>query len=104
VIFKPLLCMKVLLRTLLFRREPGYAANASYSLDLLKDKATLTAIVSDIFNSRMRKVYSYYGSFNSYGEMQWQKRQFNLNFTYRFNQKKKQVKPQQENGGGEEMI
>jgi len=86
------------------RREPGYAANASYSLDLLKNKATLTAIVSDIFNSKMRKVYSYHGSFNSYGEMQWQKRQFNLNFTYRFNQKKKQVKPQQENGGGEEMI
>lgn len=87
------------------RREASYAANAAYSIDVFKDNGTLSFNVSDIFNTRFREVYNYYDSFNSYAKMQWQPRQFNLNFTYRFNQKKKQTRQQQENaGGGEDMI
>lgn len=87
------------------RREASYSANAAYSIDVLKDNGTISFNVSDIFNTRYREAYTYYDNFDSHAKMQWQPRQFNLNFTYRFNQKKKQTRPQQENnGGGEEMM
>lgn len=66
-----------------------FAANTALSKDILKDKATLSLNVNDIFNSRIRKNETYIpGSINSYGEMQFRSRQVMLSFTYRFNKSK----------------
>ncbi len=81
-------------------------ANVAFSKDLLKDKATLSFNVSDIFNSSKMIRQFNLPTLNSYSEMQRRVRQVNLTFTYRFNKQKnereKQKRPQ-ENGGGEEF-
>lgn len=90
-----------------------FGMNTSFSKDILKDKATVAFNVSDIFNSRIMKSYTYLEntttmeSQTSYGEMQFRRRQFNLSFTYRFNKKKTDRDKNapknggDENGGGE---
>ena len=87
-----------------FTRKGIFSANAAYSIDLLKDKATLSLNVRDIFNSRYREMYAAYGDFSSYSKFQWRKRQFMLNFTYRFKQKKKMQRPDREGGNEDEMM
>ncbi|TEB40562.1 hypothetical protein D0809_29980, partial [Flavobacterium circumlabens] len=70
-------------------------------------KATIAFNVSDIFNSRKMKSYTYLDEVNSYSEFQFRKRQFNLSFTYRFNKAKnerdKNAAPKEggNEGGGE---
>jgi outer membrane receptor for ferrienterochelin and colicins len=80
-----------------------FAANLAFSKDIMKDKGTLSFNVSDVFNSRKRIMETNLpGILNSYSEMQWRVRQFNLSFTYRFNkpknEKEKPKKNQNENG------
>lgn len=87
-------------------RDGIFSANLAFSKDLLKDNGTMVLNISDVFNSRKRKGYSYTPNSSTYGEMQWRQRQVSLSFVYRFNQKKnqKQSRPQQNNefeGGGE---
>lgn len=65
-----------------------FGMNTSFSKDILKEKATVAFNISDIFNSRIMKSYTYLENQSSYGEMQFRKRQFNLSFTYRFNKPK----------------
>ncbi|MEN2398663.1 outer membrane beta-barrel family protein [Flavobacterium sp. MC2016-06] len=65
-----------------------FGMNTSLSKDVLKDKATIAFNISDVFNSRIMKSYTYLENQTSYGEMQFRKRQFNLSFTYRFNKAK----------------
>lgn len=65
-----------------------FGTNIALSKDILKDKATIAFNVSDLFNSRIMKNYTYLDNANSYSEMQFRKRQFNLSFTYRMNKKK----------------
>lgn len=91
-------------------REGMFITNLAFSKDILKDKASLVLNVSDLFNSRKRQSTTFYGGREnpttvSYGEFQWRERQISLSFTYRFNQKKKQERPQGggEDGGGEEF-
>lgn len=87
------------------KREGGLYSNAAFSVDVLKDNGTLSLNVSDLFNTRYRQMYSYYDNFSSFMKMQWGKRQINLNFTYRFNQKKKQARPQRDdNSGGDDIM
>ena len=86
-----------------------FAMNTAFSKDILKDKATIAFNISDIFNSRIMRSYTYLTNDNtlesqkSYSEMQFRKRQFNLSFTYRFNKAKnereKNAMPKNENGG-----
>jgi outer membrane receptor protein involved in Fe transport len=82
-----------------------FSMNTAFSKDLLKDKATLAFNISDIFNSRKMRSYTYLDNQTSYGEMQFRKRQFNLSFTYRFNkgkndkEKQQPKKTQDENNG-----
>ncbi|MFQ6600092.1 TonB-dependent receptor domain-containing protein [Flavobacterium sp. C3NV] len=86
-----------------------FAMNTAFSKDVLKDKATIAFNISDIFNSRIMKSYTYLQndttleSQTSYGEMQFRKRQFNLSFTYRFNKPKnereKNGAPKNDGGG-----
>lgn len=77
--------------------------NTAFSKDVLKDKATIAFNISDIFNSRIMKSYTYLENQTSYSEMQFRKRQFNLSFTYRFNKAKnereKNAMPKNEGGG-----
>ncbi|CAL2084073.1 outer membrane beta-barrel family protein [Tenacibaculum sp. 190524A05c] len=88
-------------------REGIFVANLAFSKDLFNDKATLVFNVSDLFNSRRRESTTFFGgrenpSTISEGDFQWRERQISLNFTYRFNQKKKRERPQREyDGGGE---
>ncbi|MDR0228087.1 MAG: TonB-dependent receptor family protein [Flavobacteriaceae bacterium] len=78
------------------------SANLSLSKDIIKDKATLTFNVSDVFNSRIREMDLTLPQSISHSEMQWRGRQVNLSFTYRFNQKKND-KQRSKGGNGEEM-
>ena len=88
------------------RNMDNFSMNLAFSKDVLKDKATVSLNVSDVFNSRKRKLYTYLpGVVDSYGEMQWRERQITLSFTYRFNVQKneREKKPrgnnQQDDGG-----
>ena len=82
-----------------------FGMNTAFSKDVLKDKATIAFNISDIFNSRIMRSYTYLDNQSSYSEMQFRKRQFNLSFTYRFNkpkgEKEKNQQPRNEEGGGE---
>lgn len=84
-----------------------FVANLAFSKDLFKDKATIVFNVSDLLNSRKRESTTYFGgrenpSTVSVGDFQWRERQISLNFTYRFNQKKKKEStPRVYDGGGE---
>lgn len=76
-------------------------ANVAFSKDILKDKATITLNVQDVFNSRKRISETELLTQNTYSEMQWRERQISLSFTYRFNKQKERERPQR--GGNGEM-
>jgi len=82
-----------------------FGMNTAFSKDVLKDKATIAFNISDIFNTRKMRSYTYLENQTSYSEMQFRKRQFNLSFTYRFNkpkgEKEKNQQPRNDDGGGE---
>ena len=88
-------------------RSVGVAsANLGFSKDLLKDKATLSLNVQDVFNSRKRIFETYIpGVLNSYTELQWRKRQITLSFTYRFNKQKndREKQPKREDNGNDDF-
>ncbi len=87
------------------KRKGMVNVNLAFSKDILKEKGTLALNVSDLFNTRKRESTDISPTTISENEFQWRKRQVMLNFTYRFNQKKKMERPQrEENGGGEEGI
>ncbi len=70
--------------------KPITVINLALSKDLFKDKATLSLNASDLLNSRKRRSTTSIAGFSStYSEFQWRERQVRLNFTYRFNQKKR---------------
>lgn len=81
------------------------AANLALSKDILKDKATISLNINDVFNSRKRIMQTNLPTLNSYSEMQFRERQINLSFTYRFNKQKsdreKQPKREGEGEGGD---
>lgn len=81
-----------------------FSTNIALSKDVFSEKGSLVFNVSDLFNSRKWRSTNFNPnkenptSINSQ-ESQWRVRQISLNFTYRFNQKKKQVR---ERRGGED--
>lgn len=89
-------------------RKGMFVTNLAFSKDILNDKASLVLNISDLFNSRKRELLTYNEDRvnpESITELafQWRVRQINLNFTYRFNQKKKREKRERnyDGGGGE---
>jgi len=80
-----------------------FGMNTAFSKDVMKDKGTIAFNISDIFNSRKMRSYTYLDNVNSYSEFQFRKRQFNLSFTYRFNKPKgeRDKNAQPKNDGGE---
>ena len=78
--------------------------NLAFSKDFLKDKASLSLNISDVFNSRKRIMETEIPNVvSSYSEMQWRERQVMLTFTYRFNKQKNERdrQPRREDNGGE---
>lgn len=80
-----------------------FGMNTAFSKDVMKDKGTIAFNISDVFNSRKMRSYTYLDDVNSYSEFQFRKRQFNLSFTYRFNKPKserdKNAQPRNDGGG-----
>ena len=72
------------------RREGIFSMNLAMSKDLFNEKASINLNVRDVFNSRKRQQTTFVdGVFEQFSEFQWRERQITINFTYRFNQKKK---------------
>lgn len=87
------------------KREGMISVNLAFSKDIFKEKGTISLNVSDLLNSRKRESTSFTETTISHGEFQWRERQIRLNFTYRFNQKKKRERPQRDqNGGGDDEM
>lgn len=73
------------------------------SKDLFNENATISMNVSDLFNSRRSQREVITPTFISTNEFQWRERQINLVFTYRFNQKKREQRQGQREGGDFEI-
>lgn len=86
------------------KRLSSTAVNLAFSKDLLKDKATISLNVQDLFNSRKHRMDLDLEQSKSYSEMQWRERTINLSFTYRFNQSKSdRMKNQKRQNSPEDM-
>jgi hypothetical protein len=77
------------------------SVDLAFSKDIMNDNGTIGFNVSDLLNSRKRKSLTDTQTFSSYSEFQWRERQFNVSFTYRFNQKKQRQRSDR-NGGGDD--
>ncbi len=86
------------------RSEGMFIANMAFSKDILKGDATLSLNVSDLFNTRKRRMETLTDTFYSESETQWRERQIRLTFMYRFKQKKKRQRQGFDNGGGDDEI
>ncbi|WP_242009140.1 outer membrane beta-barrel family protein [Robertkochia solimangrovi] len=71
------------------KTEGMFSVDMAFAKDILKDNATITLNVSDLFNSRKRQSFTQNPNSSSDSEFQWRVRQVNLSFVYRFNQSKR---------------
>ena len=72
------------------KREGRFSTNMAFSKDLFDEKASLSFSINDLFNTQRRNLESTTPTFYSDSYFRWRVRSYNLSFTYRFNQKKKQ--------------
>ncbi len=77
------------------------STNLAFSKDVVKDKATISLNVSDLFNSRKRRSETRTENVFTYSEFQWRQRQITLSFLYRFNQQQNQRSRNGQRGGGD---
>lgn len=88
------------------RNRANSSMNLALSKDILKDKATISVNVNDVFNSRKRISDVDLPTVNSFSAMQWRQRQITATFTYRFNKQKnereKQPKRMNDDGGAQD--
>lgn len=101
---------KIDFQTNLFYMGPSKNAQSSYkgmlstdlafSKDVFKDKASISLNVSDLFNSRKRRMDTRTENVDTYSEFQFRQRQINLSFLYRFNQQKNQRENGRRGQGG----
>ncbi len=82
------------------RNKGILSTNLAFSKDLIKDKATLSLNVSDLFNSRKRRSETRTDNVFTDSEFQFRQRQVTLSFLYRFNQQQNQRGRRDRNGGG----
>ncbi len=80
-----------------------FSMDLAFSKEVLKDRATVSLNVRDVFNSRIRKQSTTTPTFNRYSENQWRVRQVTLSLMYRFNQQKKQQREREKGQGGDDM-
>lgn len=81
------------------KRKGMFSTDVAFSKDLLDDRASIAFNVSDVFNTRKRSMDSFTETFNSTSEFQWRERSYNISFTYRFNQQKKQQRMDRNSNG-----
>ena len=104
---------KIDFQTNLFYRGPSENAqsknksilstNMAFSKDIVKDKATLSLNISDLFNTRKRRSETRTDNVYTYSEFQWRQRSIRLSFLYRFNEPQSQRNRNGErNGGGDD--
>ncbi len=72
------------------RTRSTFDVNLAFSKDIIKDKASVSLNVQDLFNSRKRMIETNLSTSSGYTEMQWRERTINFSFTYRFNESKKE--------------
>lgn len=88
-------------------RKGNYSVDFAMNKDLFNDNATLTFSIRDVLNSRAFEFSTFRDDFISENYFRWGVRTFNLAFTYRFNQKKRDRERQRQQsydddmGGGE---
>ncbi|MBK8565125.1 MAG: TonB-dependent receptor [Saprospiraceae bacterium] len=70
-------------------RKPLAYLDLALSQDLLKNNATITLNVSDVFNSRRHRHVTEGATFYTYNDGQSRTRQINLTFSYRLHQQKR---------------
>ena len=76
------------------------STNLGFSKDVIKDKASLSLNVSDLFNTRKRRKEATTLNVETYSEFQRRERQITLSFRYRFNQKQNQQQRERGNREG----
>ena len=73
-----------------------FVMSLGFSKDVLKDKASVSFNISDVFNTRLMRMETLIpGVIDSYSERQRNVRQFTLAFTYRLNKSKNEREKQQ---------
>jgi len=77
------------------------SVNLAFSKDILKDNATISLNVRDLFNSRFRDQFTTGPNFTRESQFQWRERQITATFIYRFNQNKKRGGERNDDGDGE---
>ncbi len=82
--------------TAISKSEGDFSIDLAFSKELFEDKASLTLNVSDLLDQRGWRTETFNETFYNNSEWRWRRRSFNLNFTYRFNQKKNQYRRQQQ--------
>jgi outer membrane receptor protein involved in Fe transport len=85
------------------KTESITSVNMAFSKDILKDNATISLNVRDLFNSRIRDRFTVAPTFSRQSSFQWREPQVTATFIYRFNQNKKRGGDREEygEGGGE---
>lgn len=83
------------------KREGMFSTDMAFSKDVFDDRASIAFNVSDLFNTRKRAMESFTPDYNSASEFQWRPRSYNISFTYRFNQQKRQQRNMERGNGGE---
>ena len=103
---------KIDFQTNLFYRGPSENAqsrnkgilstNMAFSKDIVKDKATLSLNIRDLFNTRKRRSETRTDNVYTYSEFQWRQRSIILSFLYRFNEPQSQRNRNGERNGGDD--
>ncbi|MGB5666334.1 MAG: TonB-dependent receptor [Maribacter sp.] len=103
---------KIDFQTNLFYRGPSENAqsknksilstNMAFSKDIVKDKATLSLNIRDLFNTRKRRSETRTDNVYTYSEFQWRQRSITLSFLYRFNEPQRQRNRNGERNGGDD--
>ncbi len=81
------------------RRKSYYSVDMAVNKEIFNGKGTITASVSDLFNTRKWRSETFGKTFATMSEFQWRARQFMLTLNYRLNQKSKQR--EDKSGGGD---
>ncbi|TXD82950.1 TonB-dependent receptor [Subsaximicrobium wynnwilliamsii] len=83
------------------RTEGLFSMDLAISKEVLKNKATVSLNVRDVFNSRIRNQFTTTEFFQRYSESQWRQRQVTLSLLYRFNMKKEKSRNGSRENGNE---
>lgn len=79
------------------------STNLAFSKDIIKDKATFSLNVSDLFNTRKRRSETRTENVLTYSEFQWRERQITASILFRFNQQKNQRERRTRGNGGDDF-